>query len=71
MYKKETLANGLRIVSHEMKDRDSIALGIWFNVGGRYEEDRIKGAAHFLEHMVFKGSQKYACEEIKQLIEGV
>ena len=71
MYKKTTLPNGLRIVTHDMKERDSISIGLWIGVGGRYEEDRVKGAAHFLEHIVFKGSQKYLCEEIKEKIEGV
>lgn len=71
MYQKSTLKNNLRIVTHEMKDRDSIALGFWVGVGGRYEQDRIKGAAHFLEHIVFKGSKKYKCEEIKERVEGV
>ena len=54
-----------------MKDRDSVSLGIWFNVGGRYEEKANKGAAHFLEHIVFKGSRHYSCEKIKQTVEGV
>ncbi len=49
----------------------SVALGIWISVGGRYEDDRLKGAAHFLEHILFKGSRKYSCEEIKKLVEGV
>ncbi|MBI5150848.1 MAG: insulinase family protein [Candidatus Omnitrophica bacterium] len=71
MYTKTTLPNGLRIVTHDMKERDSIALGFWIGVGGRYEPDRIKGAAHFLEHIVFKGSRQYSCEEIKTSIEGV
>ncbi len=71
MYKKETLSNGLRIITHNMKQRDSISIGFWIGVGGRYEEDRLKGAAHFLEHIVFKGSKKYSCEQIKELIEGV
>jgi len=71
MYKKETLPNGLRIVTHDMPDRDSIAIGFWIGAGGRYEEDRVKGVAHFLEHIVFKGSRKYKCQEIKELIEGV
>ena len=71
MYAKTTLPNGLRIVTHDMRERDSIALGLWVGVGGRYEPDRIKGAAHFLEHIVFKGSKKYSCEEIKTSIEGV
>jgi len=71
MYKKTELKNGLRVVSHDMKDRDSVSLGIWVGVGGRYEEDRIKGAAHFMEHIVFKGSRQYTCEQIKENIEGV
>ncbi len=71
MYTKTTLPNGLRVVTHDMKDRDSIALGFWIGVGGRHEEDPLKGAAHFLEHIVFKGSKKYSCEEIKTSIEGV
>ena len=71
MYKKHVLSNGLRVVAHNMPDRDSISIGIWIGVGGRYEDDRVKGVAHFLEHIVFKGSHKYKCEEIKELVEGV
>ncbi len=71
MYKKTQLDNGLRVVTHDMKQRDSVSLGLWVGVGGRYEQDAQKGAAHFLEHIVFKGSKKYSCEEIKEKIEGV
>lgn len=71
MYKRTDLKNKLRIVSHPMKDRNSVAIGVWAGVGGRYEVAKIKGAAHFLEHIVFKGTKNYSCEEIKQEIEGV
>jgi predicted Zn-dependent peptidase len=71
MYHKTTLSNGLRVVTNQVKDRNSLGLGFWVGVGGRYEEDRVKGAAHFLEHIVFKGSHAYSCEEIKEKIEGV
>lgn len=71
MYKTTQLKNGLRIITQEKKERDSVSIGIWVGVGGRYEGDAIKGATHFLEHVVFKGSQKYSCEEIKEKIEGV
>ncbi len=71
MYQKEILSNGLRIVTNRIKDRSSITIGIWIAVGGRYENDTIKGAAHFLEHIVFKGSKKYSCKRIKESIEGV
>jgi predicted Zn-dependent peptidase len=71
MYKKTELKNGLRVVTHEMKDRDSISIGFWVGAGGRYETDDIKGVAHFLEHLLFKGSKKYSCNDIKEKVEGV
>ncbi len=71
MYQKDVLKNGIRIATHEMKDRESLSIGVWIGVGGRYEEDAVKGAAHFLEHLAFKGSAAYSCEEIKGRIEGV
>src|SRR5262245_60407021 len=70
-YDITTLKNGVRVVTHTMKERESISLGMWVNVGGRHEKDKIKGIAHFLEHMAFKGSKKYSCDEIKQKVEGV
>jgi predicted Zn-dependent peptidase len=63
--------NKIRIVTREYKDRDSASIGVWVAAGGRYEGKDNKGAAHFLEHMAFKGSARYSCDEIKQLVEGV
>lgn len=71
MYQKTRLSNGLRVVTKDMRERDSVAVGLWIGGGGRHEEDRVKGVAHFLEHIAFKGSAKYSCDEIKELIEGV
>lgn len=71
MYQKTVLDNNLRVVTHDMKDRQSVALGFLIGSGGRYENDDNKGAAHFLEHILFKGSKKYSCSEIKEKIEGV
>ena len=71
MYKKTILDNGLRIVSNNMPQRQSVAVGIWINVGGRYEDFSQKGISHFLEHLLFKGSKKYSCRKIKESIEGV
>lgn len=48
-----------------------MAIGIWVGVGGRFEDEATKGAAHFLEHILFRGSLKYPCHEIKGSIEGV
>ncbi len=71
MYKKTQLKNGIRVVTAEMPDRDSASIGIWLSVGGRYEDKKLKGIAHYLEHIVFKGSEKYSCQEIKESIEGI
>jgi predicted Zn-dependent peptidase len=70
-YKKATIDNGLRIIAHQMPDRLSLALGIWINVGGRFESDKFKGISHFLEHLIFKGTKKYSCRKLKESIEGV
>jgi len=71
MYKKIRLDNGLRIIAHHMPHMQSLALGIWINIGGRYESSANKGISHFLEHMLFKGSKKYSCRKIKESIEGI
>ena len=71
MQKLTTLDNKLRVITQNLKDRDSTAIGVWFGVGGRYENAQNKGIAHFMEHMAFKGSRNYSCSSIKQLIEGV
>lgn len=71
MYKKTVLDNGVRVVTAEMKSRHSLAVGIWLNVGGRFEDPKLLGISHFLEHMVFKGTKKYSCQKIKESIEGV
>ena len=71
MYKKSVLSNKLRVISNELRDRESVAVGIWVGVGGRFEDDATKGSAHFLEHILFRGSLKYSCNEIKGSFEGV
>jgi predicted Zn-dependent peptidase len=54
-----------------MKDRRSLAVGIWINVGSRFESPQFSGISHFLEHLVFKGTKSYSCQKIKESIEGV
>lgn len=71
MFNKITLDNGLRIVSSSMAQRQSLSIGIWINTGSRYENEKISGISHFLEHLVFKGTKNYTCQKIKESIEGV
>jgi len=57
MYHKTVLQNGVRIISEKLEHLKSVSLGIWVNAGSR-DEDRIEnGTFHFIEHMIFKGTQ--------------
>ncbi|HOW42193.1 MAG TPA: pitrilysin family protein [Candidatus Omnitrophota bacterium] len=71
MYSKTIVGNGVRVISCPMKDRQSLAVGIWVAVGSRYENQRNAGISHYLEHMVFKGTEHFTCQQIKESIEGV
>lgn len=57
-YDKTTLANGVRVVTGRMEGVRSASLIIAFNVGSRIEPEPIAGVAHFLEHMLFKGTSR-------------
>ena len=71
-YQLETLPTGARVVTAELPDRPSISLAVFFRVGSRYESDSKAGISHFLEHMFFKGSERYGgAKEIAEAIEGV
>jgi zinc protease len=64
----QTLPNGLTIVAEQMPV-EAVTLNIWLNVGSFQESDAINGMAHFLEHMVFKGTTRLAAGEFERLIE--
>lgn len=55
---KTRLANGLRVISVTIPTLKSVTVTIWVKTGSRFEEKKISGISHFLEHMVFKGSKK-------------
>ncbi len=57
-YEQTTLANGLRVVSCEMPHTRSVAISAYVGVGSRYEADDRAGVSHFVEHMVFKGTER-------------
>ncbi len=64
MVQIETLPNGVRIVTESIDTVRSAALGIWVGGGSREEERAESGAAHFIEHMLFKGTQSRSAEDI-------
>ncbi len=70
-YQITTLANGLGIALRSWPNAQSAAIGVWVRAGGRYESAARAGISHFVEHMLFKGTRRRSCEELKQQIEGV
>ena len=65
------LANGLRVATDRIQTVDTVSLGIWVDVGTRHEPAAINGAAHFLEHMAFKGTERRSARAIAEEIEAV
>ncbi|MBI4464256.1 MAG: insulinase family protein [Acidobacteria bacterium] len=68
---KHVLPNGLTVISEHMPHVRSVALGIWLRVGSRQEAPNKTGICHFIEHMVFKGTQSRTAEEIARLMDSV
>ncbi|KPQ34374.1 MAG: putative Zn-dependent peptidase [Phormidesmis priestleyi Ana] len=63
-----TLPNGLTIIAEQMPI-EAVNLSLWLNMGSCVESDAINGMAHFLEHMIFKGTPQIDCGEFERLIE--
>jgi predicted Zn-dependent peptidase len=72
LYEKSRLANGLRIVSSYIPHARSVSATFFVRVGSRNESTELQGASHFLEHMLFKGTQRRPTPRaISEAIEGV
>jgi predicted Zn-dependent peptidase len=64
------LPNGLTVATTELPHMASVAVGLWIGVGGRYEPAEISGIAHFIEHLLFKGTGRRSAREISESVEG-
>ncbi len=72
MFEKTTLSNGLRIVTHSMPSTFSVSASFVVGAGSRYEPANLGGVSHFLEHMLFKGTQaRPSAKDVAETIEGV
>ncbi len=69
--RKTTLDNGLRIVTEHIESVKSISVGIWVKTGSRNETEKQGGVTHFLEHMLFKGTDSRTAFDIAQSMESV
>ncbi|MBI4343777.1 MAG: insulinase family protein [Candidatus Omnitrophica bacterium] len=70
-YHIDTLANGAGLILRPMPQARSVAVGVWVQAGGRYEAPAQAGISHFVEHLLFKGTRRRSCEQLKQQVEGV
>jgi len=69
--KKEPLANGLTVITERMPYVRSVAIGIWVTAGSRQEPAELNGISHFIEHMVFKGTQHRTAEQIARSVDQI
>ncbi len=68
---REVLPNGLVVITEPMEHVRSVSVGIWVRTGSRAEPSELNGVAHFIEHMVFKGTERRTAEEIAQSVDSL
>jgi predicted Zn-dependent peptidase len=67
----ETLPSGLRLVTESMPHVRSVSVGVWLTRGSRHESDGDSGVAHFVEHMLFKGTTTRSAQAIAETIDSI
>ncbi|MEX1217127.1 MAG: pitrilysin family protein [Acidimicrobiales bacterium] len=65
------LASGVRVITERMPEARSVSVGMWFAVGSRDEPAAIAGASHFLEHLLFKGTEERTARSIATAVDAV
>ena len=71
MVVREVLDTGLRLITETMPQVRSVTIGVWLMRGSRHETDLQSGIAHFVEHMLFKGTDSRSAEDIAQAIDSI
>jgi len=71
MVVRDVLDNGLRLLTESIPHVRSVSMGVWLTRGSRHEGDEHVGIAHFVEHMLFKGTITRSAEDIAQAVDSV
>jgi predicted Zn-dependent peptidase len=71
MVVREVLGNGLRLTTEAMPHVRSVTIGVWLMRGSRHEVEERSGIAHFVEHMLFKGTDERTAEDLAQAIDSI
>jgi predicted Zn-dependent peptidase len=70
-YQKTVLENGIRVITEEIPYLKSVSLGVWVATGSRDEDPRENGISHFIEHLLFKGTERRTAFDIAKEIDSV
>ena len=71
MIVKKILDNGLTLVTESMPQVRSVAVGVWLRRGSRHESPEQSGISHFIEHMVFKGTERRSASQIAEEMDAI
>ena len=71
MYVKRILPNGVRLITERIDNMRTVSVGIWVGNGSRYEPAELGGVSHFIEHMIFKGTEKRSARHIAIAIDAL
>ena len=70
-YHLTTLDAGTRVITEPLETVRSVAIGFWIDTGSRDEDDSHAGVTHFLEHLLFKGSERFSALEAAEIFDGL
>jgi predicted Zn-dependent peptidase len=70
-YRKTVLPSGITVITEAMADRSSVAIGVWVRNGSRDEPGELLGISHFIEHMMFKGTERRDARAIAASLESI
>jgi predicted Zn-dependent peptidase len=65
------LHNGLRVIMEQIPTFRSVTFGIWVKTGSRNEKPQDNGISHFIEHMLFKGTERHSAKDIAEIFDGI
>ena len=68
---KDVLDNGLTVLTERMPHVRSVSLGVWLKTGSRSETPELNGVAHFVEHLLFKGTRRRSAEQIAKEVDSI
>ncbi len=70
-FRKSVLPNGIRVITERIPHVRSVAVGVWVDTGSRHEPAPRSGVSHFIEHLVFKGTESRTAEEVAKAVDSV